>query len=501
MCASRSAVRMAENESLRALRLGIRTQLLPLLLVLAVTAVYMPAQATAGNSNSCVVQEPPGSWKIQVEPSASVRCPVLELAAEQRVRLYTDAQSNISLDVFVYNAATSELADKSDDEAAELFYEWRALTAGKYYVVVRNSGDQAGSAVLRLLPAEGVKDLSKTGAPNAAVINVYYATDRVVAGQTSKGVSYGTEPAPGDSFELGIAKVSIPRSHQMGELEGPSILRLEFRENPEKHVVLLSTTPESPENFYRKISDRIAQSPRQEALVFVHGFNVTFEEAVRRTGQIAYDLGFDGAPILYSWPSHGELGMVAYNQDGRNAELSAPHLRAFLTQLAARTGVRTIHVIAHSMGNRVAVKALAGEPGVAAPGSIRVREVALLAPHIDAAEFRKLVVVMKSSADRVTLYASSGDAALKVSTKLAGYPRAGEGGDHILVMPGVLDTIDCSAVDTSLLGLGHSYYADNSTILSDLFRLIHGDAARDRFRLTPVHNAQGDYWAFAPTAR
>ena len=65
------------------------------------------------------------------------------------------------------------------------------------------------------------------------------------------------------------------------------------------------------------------------------------------------------AAILYSWPSQGKLGLVAYNKDGRNAELSAPHFKAFLSRLTARTGVQTVHVIAHSMGNRVVLKALA----------------------------------------------------------------------------------------------------------------------------------------------
>lgn len=477
--------------------LNIR-KLLGVLLALAGTIV--PLQTVSGQRNSCLNDEKqPGVWRIGIEANASTRCPAFELAAGQGIRVYTGSGSNLNLDIFVYDTATIELTGKSDDEAAETHYEWRAIQRGKYYVVLRNVSDQGGTAELRVLAAEGEKTLGSLASPNTAVINVYYATDRAVSGQSNKGVSYGTEPAADDSVALGIAKVSIPRAHQMGELEGPSILRLEYREDPEKHVVLVSTTPEESGPFYHHISDRILQSRRHEAFVFVHGFNVTFEEAVRRTAQIAYDLGFDGAPILYSWPSHGELGLVAYNQDGRNAELSVTHLRDFLNELASRTGVQTIHVIAHSMGNRVVVGALAG--GSTAKGTVRVREVALMAPDIDAAEFRKLALAMRPSVNRVTLYASSGDEAIKLSMKLAGYPRAGEGGNHIVVMPGVLDTIDCSSVDTSILGLGHSYYADNSTILSDLFRLIRGDSIDDRFRLRAVQNAQGKYWAFAPSVK
>ena len=70
-----------------------------------------------------------------------------------------------------------------------------------------------------------------------------------------------------------------------------------------------------------------------------------------------------------------------------------------------------------------------------------------------------------------------------------------------MVIPGVIETIDSSAVDTSLLGVGHQYYADNSTILADLFHLIRGEAARERFRLRLVNNGQGQYWVLAPAVR
>ena len=51
------------------------------------------------------------------------------------------------------------------------------------------------------------------------------------------------------------------------------------------------------------------------------------------------------------------------------------------------------------------------------------------------------------TADRVTLYASSSDEALALSKQVHGYPRAGESGDQLVVVPGI-DTIDVSAVNT-----------------------------------------------------
>ena len=81
----------------------------------------------------------------------------------------------------------------------------------------------------------------------------------------------------------------------------------------------------------------------------------------------------------------------------------------------------------------------------------------------------------KCKARRITLYASSNDEAIKLSKKVHAYPRAGESGPDIVVVPG-LDTIDVSNVDTSLLG--HSYFAEKRTVISDLFYLIRDGKAR-----------------------
>ena len=39
-------------------------------------------------------------------------------------------------------------------------------------------------------------------------------------------------------LELGTCEVSIPREHEVGKMEGPSVLRLEFHEDPQRHIVL-----------------------------------------------------------------------------------------------------------------------------------------------------------------------------------------------------------------------------------------------------------------------
>ncbi len=150
------------------------------------------------------------------------------------------------------------------------------------------------------------------------------------------------------------------------------------------------------------------------------------------------------------------------------------HALAYTAQCGAgRSGAQQIHLIAHSMGNRAltsALRYLSYEPAATRP---RFREVILTAPDIDADVFKRdIAPAIVQTANRVTLYASSNDEALKVSQDIHGYPRAGDSGEQLVVVPGV-DTIDVSQLDTDLVG--HSYYGSNDTVLADLFDLLASD--------------------------
>ncbi len=301
--------------------------------------------------------------------------------------------------------------------------------------------------------------------------------------------TYGSERG---ELEMGTCKVSIPEDHQKGEIERPSVFRLEVREDPREHIVLLELEEQPPDTFFANLRDRVQASPKKEAFVFVHGFNTTFDEAAYRTAQLAYDLEFQGAPIFFSWPSQG--GLLAYSRDEDLVAWAVPHLKDFLIGVAQHSGADAVHLIAHSMGNRAltsALQSLSYELGDKPP---MFRELVLTAPDIDAEIFRRdIVPAIVNTADRVTLYASSNDEALKLSKAIHGYRRAGDS-DELLVIDGV-DTVDVSAVDTSLLG--HEYYGNNQTVIADMLDLINESKPPNLRRfLEPRPMGELFYWVF-----
>ncbi len=328
------------------------------------------------------------------------------------------------------------------------------------------------------------------------VLRIYYATDRKATALPSP-----EEHFSGDRGDLGygVVNVTIPRTHKRGSLESPSLLRFEFKADPDKHVTLQSLQAMDTATWREEIAKRAVGLSNPGILVFIHGYNNSFADAALRAGQLAYDLNFPGATVLFSWPSRAQL--VEYTADEQNAEWSISDMKTVLSSLATIAPGTPIYVIAHSMGNRVLTRGfkalLDDEPSKRAAFS----QVVLAAPDLDADVFRRDIapsILGQPGGPRFTLYASSNDKALKASRDVhGGYHRLGESGKDLVVMRN-LDTVDASNVSTEFLG--HGYFADSDTVVSDLKYLIKESLKpqeRERFSLDPVKDlALGLYWRF-----
>jgi esterase/lipase superfamily enzyme len=269
------------------------------------------------------------------------------------------------------------------------------------------------------------------------------------------------------------------------------LLRLEFRPNPDRHVALLETLTLEEHQFLKMVSESVDKSAAKDVFIFVHGYNVKFEDAARRTGQFAFDLRFVGAPILYSWPANGRIR--DYLADEANVIWTVPHLQRFLNLIINGSGAARIHVIAHSMGNRAVCDALKALNSMRTePHHMLLSHLVLAAPDIDAETFRELALVLKKISTYVTLYASSRDKAIRASQKLHKNPRAGA--PPLVVVPGI-DSIDASGLGADWLA--HSYFSDNWPVLSDIHALLTADTpATKRFGLIQQSDDHGTYFVF-----
>lgn len=320
-------------------------------------------------------------------------------------------------------------------------------------------------------------------------VPVFYATDRAETDSSDPAMRYSGER--GD-LGFGVAEVSIPDDHRMGELEKPSFWKLQFRKDPEKHVVLLAVEKLKEEEFIRRSRAKFQGSSEKDALIFIHGYKTSFENAARRTAQITYDLGFKGLPLLYSWPSEGMV--LRYTVDESNITWTRTHFDQFIKMALSQLGAETVHVIAHSMGNRVLAEILSNfDPTELPEGSAKLRQIIFAAPDIDKDTFEDLAKKFSEKVDRYTLYASSKDIPLEVSKGLHRYQRAGDSDPEVTIAQSV-DTIDATNVDASLIG--HAYYGENRSVISDIFHLIRNELSPSQRGLIPCEINGKQYWEF-----
>ena len=243
----------------------------------------------------------------------------------------------------------------------------------------------------------------------------------------------------------------------------------------------------------------IRQTQATRALIFVHGFNTSFEEAVYRNAQIIYDLDFRGLSILYSWSSRGSV--LDYRYDLDSALNGRDGFVFLLKKLHDDFGIRRVDVIAHSMGNLLVLDALKNSAAAADPA--RVDQLVMAAPDVDREAFEKQLLpqVERISRGR-TLYVSGADKALAASKLLAIYPRAGD-----VPSPGSpviregLDTIDVTAIGDEFLGLNHTEFASNRSVIDDLKILLETDRPASRLsqiRAYPENGRAPRYWRYVP---
>lgn len=290
-------------------------------------------------------------------------------------------------------------------------------------------------------------------------------------------VWFGTDrlPAPdgnflnarGDSVTCGKVEVFVPRTHRFGEL-GSSFLTRLVRGNLQSDTLVVTSVETMVESaFWSNIGGAmraaLSDDESSHAVVFIHGYNVSFDEAARRTAQIGTDLKIGGPVAFFSWPSCATVG--GYMKDEATVEGSVPALHAFLEQFVDACGHEKVHVIAHSMGNRALIRAL-NSFGV--QPKKRFGQIILAAPDIDSKLFAQLAGAYAQCAMRTTLYASRSDRALGLSAKAHGNPRAGYY-EPYTVVTGV-DSIAVPGFNIDLLG--HNYFASAAPLLFDIFTLF-----------------------------
>jgi esterase/lipase superfamily enzyme len=234
---------------------------------------------------------------------------------------------------------------------------------------------------------------------------------------------------------------------------------------------------------------------KADLLLYIHGFDFTFREAVLRTAELAEFYALKPMVMfLFTWPGDGsKLPFLAYASDRDDARASGAALGRGMQKLAHfLRGTspedycgQNMHLMAHSMGNyatRHAVQAVAATAG----NSIRrLFDQALLMAadeDDDALELEHKLLPLARMCKRVTTYINPDDLALVISDRTKGNPdRLGASGPHnSWAVPDKVTVVNVQKVlDRKADKTGHQYYRLNPKVRDDVLRVLAGEESGD----------------------
>lgn len=265
------------------------------------------------------------------------------------------------------------------------------------------------------------------------------------------------------------------------------------------------------EDFKAFIRGQLAGASKKDVVVFIHGFNTSFEEALFTVNDIYHYSGRAILPIAYTWPA-GDGNIFGYLHDQSSADYTIYHLKEFLRNLMNISEIDNIHVVAHSLGTEATTSALRElliETRAAGQNPLKkfnIQNLVMAAPDIDYGVVTQRLIAEQFAAGfgRITVYTNPNDKALSLSGFLQTSLRFGkllpseEGEQPKRIFQGVTN-VSFITVNSHTPGFSdHAYFVRNPSALSDLITLINtpSDAGSPE---RPLKNLGGNFWEMNDT--
>jgi esterase/lipase superfamily enzyme len=342
-------------------------------------------------------------------------------------------------------------------------------------------------------------------APDGAVkkVRVLFGSDRKLlqpGKRSAQDVSLDSlfDRVPDNRLNIGCAYVALPAK----EKENEKATARDLKKLSTMDYQMLHTPSSFDLGDHLYLTGELAESrDNAPALIFIHGYNTSFGEALTTAAQIAAATDYKGRVYLYSWPSAQYL--TGYIADMDNAEQAEPYFQSFMRLLVRDADIQEIDILVHSMGSVSVLRGLSAlrtlfetvKPG-SRPGRDRpigIGQIIFAAPDVSVPVFDQKIQRIAPYADRVTVYVSSTDAALLASNLLrSGAPRMGElskdskgKGKPALIKVKNVHVIDATGsekwwrLDRILFGQGHDYFRQSPSVLLDIGKILQASGRKE----------------------
>ncbi|PDT28694.1 esterase [Rhizobium sp. L9] len=322
----------------------------------------------------------------------------------------------------------------------------------------------------------GVMQAAGTVPPGTSKVDLLVATTR--AADDNPAVLFSGERGTG--LAVNAVDVSIPpeANRKIGQVQWPKRLPAD----PLRDFVTVSVDPLEGERAGESwLKSHMPKSRR--VLVFVHGFNNRYEDAVYRFAQIVHDSRADVAPVVFTWPSRASI--FDYNYDKESTNYSRDALEELLTRTAANPAVGDVTVMAHSMGTWLTVEALRQMAIRNGQVASKINNVILASPDLDVDVFGRQFMSLGKDKPHFTIFVSRDDRALALSRRISGnVDRLGQIDPSAEPYRSKLEAAGITVLDlTKLKGgdrLNHGKFAESPEVVKLIGdRLIAGQTITD----------------------
>lgn len=286
-------------------------------------------------------------------------------------------------------------------------------------------------------------------------ITVITATDRQ---RDPAGIGYTAARSSQLQFER--FTVAVPASHK-----NPGEARSQMQTDPLKKYTVLGRQ----DIIFKDIN------ADKDILIYVHGYNYSFQESLFQAAKVASDGKLSEMPILFSWPSEGSV--TGYVADKDAAIYARDDLVQLLQDLKKRRTKSRVTLFGHSMGAWLVVEALrqlkiSGQEDVLQ----RIDHVVLAAPDIDVDLFKRQVDTIGPLARPMIVLSSTDDRALAISGRIGGSrTRLGSIDKESVDIQELLTSKKIEIVDLSNYGSPDKTKHNRFSILINLISAINND--------------------------
>lgn len=252
---------------------------------------------------------------------------------------------------------------------------------------------------------------------------VFFVTNRIRHGE---GYGAGLD----DQMRFGVAKMGLGNVDETwvglvdASTQHPRAEPLPVRVVSSKELAVEGGPGLS--EWTRRMDQAIARTSTRDLVIYVHGAKVGFEHSCAFAAELKHFSGSDLTAVAFDWPTHRELVSYVDGVDLDHARKSSVKLAEMIEVLAKETRARRIHIVSWSAGARVlsrALEELAGAGMKTRAAKLRLGAVVFAAGDVPEADFEKRLPAIHGLSERVIVYMSDDDFALRWSSRLMGGGR------------------------------------------------------------------------------